>query len=296
MRVDLSGATAVITGASSGIGREFAKALAAKGCRLILVARREDRMRALASELTVPCEVLAADLSKEAECNRILDIIAGQGASVLINCAGFGLLGPTVEQSLSAELNMIDLNIRALHILTRRFLDLRAEAGTGAVLNVASAAGLLPAGPYLNTYYATKAYVASFTQGLAAELKDMGSKIYVGALCPGPVYTEFTQKANGREWASAKTPEEVVEYAMRKMEKGKTLIVPGAGIRTGIFATRLIPRSLAAKIVGMGQKSRVGEEEPAVPAAPAPAATVAESAAETGETAAEASVSAENKG
>ena len=175
MRVELAGATAVITGASSGIGREFAKALAAKGCRLILVARREERMRELATELGVPCEVLAADLSREDECNRVLEIIAGQGASVLINCAGFGLLGPTVEQSLAEELNMIDLNIRAVHILTRRFLELRKESDTGAILNVASCAGLLPAGPYLNTYYATKAYVASFTQGLAGELKDMGS-------------------------------------------------------------------------------------------------------------------------
>jgi len=261
MKVDFSGATVVITGASSGIGREFAKALAAKGCRLILVARREERMRELASGLGVPCEVLPADLSREEECSRVLSIIAGQGASVLINCAGFGLLGPTVEQSLQAELNMIDVNIRAVHILTRRFLDLRAADGTGAILNVASCAGLLPAGPYLNTYYATKAYVASFTQGLAAELKDMGSRIYVGALCPGPVYTEFTQQANGREWASAKTPEEVVAYAVRGMEKGKTLIVPGAGIRAGLFGTRLLPRKLTAGIVGRGQKSRLPAEE-----------------------------------
>ncbi|MBR5712023.1 MAG: SDR family oxidoreductase [Lachnospiraceae bacterium] len=260
MKLDLTGATVVITGASSGIGREFAKAFAAKGCRLILVARREDRMRALAGELGVPCEVLAADLSREEECNRIIETIRGQGASVLINCAGFGLLGPTVEQSLAEELNMIDLNIRAVHILTRRFLDLRKEEGTGAILNVASAAGLLPAGPYLNTYYATKAYVASFTQGLAAELKDMGSAIYVGALCPGPVYTEFTKQAHGKEWASAKTPEEIVEYAIRKMEKGKTIIVPGAGVKAGIFGTRFLSRRMTARIVGMGQKSRVGEE------------------------------------
>ena len=260
MRVELAGATVVITGASSGIGREFAKALAAKGCRLILVARREERMRELATELGVPCEVLAADLSREEECNRVLEIIAGQGASVLINCAGFGLLGATVEQSLTEELNMIDLNIRAVHILTRRFLDLRKESDTGAILNVASCAGLLPAGPYLNTYYATKAYVASFTQGLAGELKDMGSKIYVGALCPGPVYTEFTQRAKGKEWASAKTPEEIVAYAVKKMEKRKMLIVPGAGVKTGLFATRLVSRRMAARIVGMGQKSRVGQE------------------------------------
>ena len=259
MKVDLTGATVVITGASSGIGREFAKALAAKGCRLIMVARREDRMRELAGELGVPCEVLPADLTREEECNRVIETIAGQKASVLINCAGFGLLGATVEHTLEEELNMIDLNVRAVHILTRRFLDLRKDEGTGAILNVASCAGLLPAGPYLNTYYATKAYVASFTQGLALELKDMKTGIYVGALCPGPVYTEFTQVARGKEWSSGLTPEKVVEYAIRTMEKGKTLIVPGAGIRAGLFGTRLLSRNIAAKIVGRGQKGRIEE-------------------------------------
>ena len=260
MKVNLNGATAVITGASSGIGREFAKALAAKGCRLILVARREERMRELAAGLGVPCEVLPADLSRAEECNRIVGTIAGQGASVLINCAGFGLLGATTDQSLDEELNMIDLNIRAVHILTRKFLELRAQEGTGANLNAASCAGLLPAGPYLNTYYATKAYVASFTQGLAQELRDCKSGIYVGALCPGPVYTEFTKAAHGKEWSSAKTPEEIVDYAIRKMEKGKTLIVPGAAVRAGLFGSRLIPRRWTAKLIGTGQKGRVETE------------------------------------
>ena len=260
MKLDFTGETVVITGASSGLGREFAKAFSAKGCRLIMVALREARMRELAAELSVPCEILPADLSREDECNRIIETIAGQGASVLINCAGFGLLGETVGHTLEEELNMIDLNVRAVHILTRRFLDLRREAGTGAILNVASCAGLLPAGPYLNTYYATKAYVASFTQGLAQELADAGSKIYVGALCPGPVYTEFTKVARGQEWSSAKTPEEVVAYAVKKMEKGKTLIVPGAGIRAGLFGTRLVSRRMATKIIGRGQKGRVEAE------------------------------------
>ncbi len=259
MKVELAGKTVVITGASSGIGREFARALAAKGCRLIMVARRADRMRELAGELEVPCEIITADLSQEKECDRVIETIAGQGAFALFNCAGFGLLGPTVEHSLEEELSMIDLNIRAVHILTRKFLDLRREAGSGAILNVASAAGLLPAGPYLNTYYATKAYVASFSQGLAEEMRDLKNGIYVGALCPGPVYTEFTQVARGKEWSSGLTPEQVVAYAIRKMEKGKILIVPGAGIRAGIFGTRFLSRHRAARIIGWGQKGRVEE-------------------------------------
>ena len=257
MKQNLSEKTVLITGASSGIGREFAKALTAKGCRLILVARRTERLQELANELQVPCEVLPADLSREDECNRVMDTIAKQDVSVLINCAGFGILGKTTELKPEEELNMIDVNIRAVHILSRRFLDLRKEADNGVLLNVASVAGLLPAGPYLNTYYATKAYVASFTQGLAQELQEAGSGIYVGALCPGPVNTEFTKVARGTEWTNGADPAKIVDYTLRKVENGKTLIVPGAGIRTGLFFSRLASRKTVAKIVGKSQKKKI---------------------------------------
>ena len=256
MKFDFTGLTVVITGASSGIGREFARAMAAKGCRLIMVARREDRMRELAGELGVPCEILTADLSREEECNRVIETISGQGAAVLINCAGFGLLGATVEHSLDEELSMIDLNIRAVHILTRRFLDLLKESDKGAILNVASCAGLLPAGPYLNTYYATKAYVASFTQGLAAELEDMRRNVYVAALCPGPVNTEFTAVARGSQWDNGISAEKCVSYAMKQMEKGKRVIVPGFTVRAGLFFSRFLSKKAIARFVGRFQKKK----------------------------------------
>ena len=173
--MDFSNKMVLITGASSGIGEAFARAFAAKGCSLILVARRSDRLHALAGELGVPCEVLPADLSKEDEVLRVAEIAGDQNVDVLINCAGFGILGAETDIELEDELRMIDLNVRALHILTKKFLPRLVSKGSGAILNVASSAGLLPAGPYLNTYYATKAYVASFTQGLAQELKEQGS-------------------------------------------------------------------------------------------------------------------------
>ncbi len=254
--LDYRNKTVLITGASSGIGRDFAKAFAELSCHLILVARRAERLHALAGDLNVPCEVLPADLTDEEECKRILTITKEQGVDVVINCAGFGLLGATMEQSTEEELRMIDLNIRCVHMLTKAFLEQMLEKGSGTILNVASSAGLLPAGPYLNTYYATKAYVASFTQGLAAELKDAKSDVYVGALCPGPVYTEFTQVANGKEWTSAITAEECVAYAMKKMRRRKVLIVPGVMIRTGIFLSRFVSRSFVAKLVGWYQKKR----------------------------------------
>ena len=254
--MDFSDKMVLITGASSGIGTEFAKAFSAKGCKLILVARRSARLHALAQELGTPCEVLPADLSREEEVNRIAEIAGDQKVDVLINCAGFGLLGAETELDLSDELRMIDLNVRAVHILTKKFLPRLVERNSGAILNVASSAGLLPAGPYLNTYYATKAYVASFTQGLSAELKDQGKAVYVGALCPGPVYTEFTEVAGGSQWDKGITAAECVAYAMKKMEKGKTVIVPKASIRAGLFFSRFLPRKTVAKFLAKFQKKK----------------------------------------
>ncbi|MBO4484458.1 MAG: SDR family oxidoreductase [Lachnospiraceae bacterium] len=246
----------LITGASSGIGTEFARAFSKKGCKLILVARRADRLHALAAELGTPCEVLPADLSEEKEVLRIAEITKDQKVDVLINCAGFGLLGAETAVDLAEELNMIDVNIRAVHILTKIFLEQMIARNSGAILNVASSAGLLPAGPYLNTYYATKAYVASFTQGLAAELEDMKRNVYVAALCPGPVNTEFTAVARGSQWDNGISAEKCVSYAMKQMEKGKRVIVPGFSVRAGLFFSRFLSKKAIARFVGKFQKKK----------------------------------------
>ena len=246
----------LITGASSGIGTEFAKAFSKKGCKLILVARRADRLHALAAELGTPCEVLPADLSEEKEVLRIAELTKDQKVDILINCAGFGLLGAETAVDLAEELNMIDVNIRAVHILTKIFLEQMIARNSGAILNVASSAGLLPAGPYLNTYYATKAYVASFTQGLAAELEDMRRNVYVAALCPGPVNTEFTAVARGSQWDNGISAEKCVSYAMKQMEKGKRVIVPGFTVRAGLFFSRFLSKKALARFVGRFQKKK----------------------------------------
>jgi len=246
----------LITGASSGIGMEFARAFSKKGCKLILVARRADRLHALAAELGTPCEVLPADLSEEKEVLRIAELTKDQKVDILINCAGFGLLGAETAVDLAEELNMIDVNIRAVHILTKIFLEQMIARNSGAILNVASSAGLLPAGPYLNTYYATKAYVASFTQGLAAELEDMRRNVYVAALCPGPVNTEFTAVARGSQWDNGISAEKCVSYAMKQMEKGKRVIVPGFTVRAGLFFSRFLSKKAIARFVGRFQKKK----------------------------------------
>lgn len=246
----------LITGASSGVGTEFARAFSKKGCKLILVARRADRLHALAAELGTPCEVLPADLSEEKEVLRIAELTKDQKVDILINCAGFGLLGAETAVDLAEELNMIDVNIRAVHILTKIFLEQMIARNSGAILNVASSAGLLPAGPYLNTYYATKAYVASFTQGLAAELEDMRRNVYVAALCPGPVNTEFTAVARGSQWDNGISAEKCVSYAMKQMEKGKRVIVPGFSVRAGLFFSRFLSKKALARFVGRFQKKK----------------------------------------
>ena len=188
--------TVVITGASSGIGMEFARAFSKMGCRLILTARRKERLEKLREELGTPCKIIVADLSREGECYQFFENIADEPVDVFINNAGFGTCGKFDETDLGKEVSMINVNIKAMHILFKKMVIKMKKQGYGRILNVASSAGLLPAGPYMATYYATKSYVVSITKAVAEELKEQGSNIYVGALCPGPVDTEFNENAD----------------------------------------------------------------------------------------------------
>lgn len=148
---------AVITGASSGIGAEFARQLSARGYNLLLVARRADRLEKLSDQLTTVCEIFTADLSKKSECLRLVKALEGRRVDLFINNAGFGDCGPFLQTELDKDLDMLSVNIRALHILTKKIGQQLYKQGFGALLNVGSCAGLMPAGPYMATYYATKA-------------------------------------------------------------------------------------------------------------------------------------------
>ena len=163
---------AVITGASSGIGAEFARQLSARGYNLMLVARRADRLEALSDQLTTVCEIVTADLSKKSECLRLAKALEDRRVDLFINNAGFGDCGPFLQTELDKDLDMLSVNIRAVHILTKKIGQKLYKQGFGALLNVGSCAGLMPAGPYMATYYATKAYVVSLTSALAQELKE----------------------------------------------------------------------------------------------------------------------------
>ena len=252
---------AVITGASSGIGAQFAKRLARDGYDLILVARREDRLKQLEKKITaryknINCVIFTADLLKLDECQRLTDYIEKMDVEVFINNAGFGDCGEFEDTDISKELDMIDLNVRAMHFLTKKTLIQMRQKDSGYILNVASSAGLIPAGPYMATYYATKAYVASLSRAVAKELRQYNSGVYVGCLCPGPVDTEFNDVANVKFALKGISAEYCANYAIDMMKKKKTVIIPTLQIKVVTVCGRLIPQSLYISLVSHQQKKK----------------------------------------
>jgi len=254
---------AVITGASSGIGAAFAECLADEGFPLVLVARRRERLCELAGQLRekgTKCMVITADLSKKEECYRLFDELGDTPIGIFINNAGFGDCGCFLDTDIKKEMSMVDLNVKGMHLLMKLVLRRMEKQGGGYLLNVASSAGLIPAGPYMATYYATKAYMASLTRGVAQELKERGSKVYVGALCPGPVNTEFNSVANVDFALPGITPEYCARYAVAQMKKRQVVIVPTLMIKAATLLGRFLPQSLYIKITGYQQKRKLGKK------------------------------------
>lgn len=251
---------AVVTGASSGLGAKFAEKLAEKGYNLVIVARRRDRLQALQKVLRkkyhVECEPMVADLSKKASCLVLFDLIKNLDVEVFINNAGFGDCGRFAETDLDKELEMIDVNVRAVHILTKLMVLKFSEKKRGYILNVASSAGLLPAGPFMATYYATKSYVTSLTRAVAAELERRGSNVYVGCLCSGPVDTEFNSVANVRFALKGISSEKCVKYAISRMFRRDIIIIPDFKIRTAMTFSRYIPQDIVIMTTGNQQKKK----------------------------------------
>ena len=248
---------AVITGASSGIGSEFAKRLSKEGYKLVLIARRKERLEELAKSLHTECMIMTADLSNLEECRRVVTELDTITIDIFINNAGFGLCDETLNLDTDKELTMIDLNVKALHFLSKSILKIMSEHNNGYLLNVASSAGLLPAGPYMSTYYATKAYVTSFTRGVAEELRRKKSNVYIGCLCPGPVDTEFNQVANVKFALKGISPEYCANYAIDKMLKKKITIVPALSMKALVILSRLIPQKIYIKIAALQQRKKL---------------------------------------
>jgi len=242
---------ALITGASSGIGRDMAKILATKGYDLILVARDEEKLNSLKNELNANVKLITMDLSIENNCKKLH--AENPDIDLLINNAGFGDCGNFTHTSLDKEINMINTNIIAYHILTKLYLIDMKKINKGHILNVASIAGFMP-GPLMATYYATKSYVVRLSEGIREELNKEKSNVKISILCPGPVKTNFTKIANVKFNLREANSYTVAKYAINHLNK--FYIVPGIDIKLAKLGAKLCPSNIIAKITYMIQKKK----------------------------------------
>lgn len=240
--------TALITGASSGIGRDIAKYLASKGYDLVLVARREDRLNDLKNEIkAVKTTVIPMDLSSAENCYALYEKTKNLQIDFLVNNAGFGAYGKFLEVPLERELQLINTNIKALHILTKLYLKDMAERNRGYILNVGSAAGFLP-GPTFSSYYASKNYVVRLTEAIHEELRRDKINVGVSVLCPGPVKTEFNAVADVSFAVKGLNSAYVAKYAVDKTLKGKMVITPGKLLKFTKFMEHFAGEKLLTRI------------------------------------------------
>ena len=249
---------ALITGASSGIGRDIARELSQKGYDLVLVARDEQKLKEIETELKqknkTNIQTIPIDLSIEENCKELHKKI--DNIDILINNAGFGDCGNFTKTNLNKELKMIKTNITAYHILTKLYLiDMKAK-NKGKILNVASIAGFMP-GPLMATYYSTKSYIVRLSEAIREELKKEKSNVQISILCPGPVKTNFNNVANVKFKIREAESSIVAKYAIKKLLKNKFYIIPGLDVKIAIFFSHFIPSSIIAKITYIVQKRKI---------------------------------------
>lgn len=262
---------AVITGASSGIGKDMAKILNEKGYDLVLVARDEERLQDTKQELEQSnknsnanqekeisrnnkIEIISMDLTDEEKCKNLAQNV--KDVDILINNAGFGDCGEFDKTNLDKDISMIKTNITAYHILTKLYLKQMKEKNSGKILNVASIAGFMP-GPLMATYYSTKAYVVRLSESIREELKKEKSNVQISILCPGPVNTNFNNVANVKFHMRESNSYNVANFAIKKLLKGRFYIIPGLDVKLGIFFSHFVPSSFVAKITYIVQKRKL---------------------------------------
>lgn len=253
---------ALVTGASSGIGRDISFELAKKGYDLIMVARELERLEEVKDDIlkvySINVDIKKVDLSIEKECRDLYDYVKEKykNIDVLVNNAGFGLCGEFCDTDLDKEISMIKTNAIAVHILTKLFLKDMIRKNKGNILNVASIAGFMP-GPLMATYYSTKAYVVRLTESIRMELFMRHSKVKISALCPGPVKTNFDNVAGVKFSIKGQSSKYVARYAVNKMLKGKMLIFPSFGVRVVRILFKVMPEKLQAFFDYFMQRSKI---------------------------------------
>ena len=246
----------LITGASSCIGLEMAKYLAQDKNELILVSRNKEKLEEIQEKLPTKVTIIVADLAKEQKVKELYAFVKKLDIDVLINNAGFGLFGNLSDTDINKEMEMIDVNIKTVHILTKLIIKDMEKKNKGYILNVASSAAFQP-GPLMATYYATKSYVYQLTEALYYEEKMKNKDIGVSVLCPGPVDTNFNNVAGVSFGVKPLSSEYVAKYAIDKMLKKKMLIIPGFKIRMAKFFSRFISDKRLLKITYKIQKKKV---------------------------------------
>ena len=244
---------ALITGASSGIGLEMAKYLSELGYDLVVVARSYDKLLELKNSVKTDVDIYTYDLSIMDNCYKLYDDLVNEEIDIVINNSGYGIFGDYTVDNLEDEMNMIDLNVKCLHILTKLFVN---NKNTKYILNVASSAGLMRGGPLMNAYYASKSYVCNYSFALYEELRRNKSDKHISVLCPGPVDTNFNKRANVSFNLNSLSAKYVARYGIDKMFNNKLIIIPGTFIKLGIFMTRLLPIKLLLRITYNIQKKK----------------------------------------
>lgn len=241
---------ALVTGGTSGIGLEIAKNLDKKGYDLVLVSEKSEIDKSIFKNNV---EIINLDLSKKENCYKLHDMV--KDVDVFINNAGFGLFGAFDKTDLDTELNMIDVNISAVHILTKLYLKDMKERNSGYILNTASAAAFA-FGPLMSTYYASKSYVYKLTLSIYEELKRDKCNVVISCLCPGPVYTNFQKRADVTFTTNTVTSEYVGKYAVDNLFKKKLIITPTISVKLARILINLIPLKIALKICYGFQKRK----------------------------------------
>lgn len=246
---------ALITGASSGIGREIAKYLDSLNCELVLVARNKEQLESLSLELKHKPKLVVMDLLLESNVKSLYVLTKNEDIDILVNNAGFGNFGKFTETDLVNDLEMIDLNIKTLHMLTKMFLKDMKKKNKGYILNVASSASFQP-GPLMATYYSTKAYVLHLTEAIWYELKKEKSNVKISCLCPGPVATNFNRVAGVKFSVKPLSAKYVAKYGIDQMLKGKLVIIPGFKMKCARFFGRFLSDKALMKITYRIQKKK----------------------------------------